>query len=111
MPKRIQFHLDENVDPAVAVALRQVGIDVTTSKETSLLSKSDLAQLEFAKTKERVLVTHDDDFLILDRQGVEHCGIIYSHKDKTSIGYLIRMMILLHEVAASEELKNRVEFF
>jgi len=44
MPKRIQFHLDENVDPAVAVALRQVGIDVTTSKETNLLSKSDLAR-------------------------------------------------------------------
>lgn len=110
MPERIRFHLDENVDPAIALALRQIGIDVTTSQEAKLLSRSDLAQLEFANAESRVLVTHDDDFLILNSQGSEHCGIVYCQKDTKPIGYLIRMLILLCEVATVEELRNRVEY-
>jgi predicted nuclease of predicted toxin-antitoxin system len=110
MPERIRFHLDENVDPAIAQALRRTGIDVTTSQEANLLSRSDLAQLSFAKSKSRVLVTHDDDFLILTSQGYEHCGVVYCQKDTKPLGYLIRMLILLQEVATPEELKNRVEY-
>jgi uncharacterized protein with PIN domain len=110
MPNRMRFHLDENVDPDIALALRQAGIDVTTSQEAGLLATSDLAQLEFAITQSRVLVTHDDDFLILNSQGVEHSGITYCQKDAKSIGYLIRMLILLAEVATPEEIRNRVEY-
>ncbi|MDM9382548.1 hypothetical protein QUB80_17760 [Chlorogloeopsis sp. ULAP01] len=55
------------------------------------------------------MVTHDD-FLILSSQGSEHCGIVYCQKDTKSIGYLIRMLILLYEVVTVEELKNRVEY-
>ncbi|MCG6136526.1 MAG: DUF5615 family PIN-like protein [Nostoc sp. LLA-1] len=110
MPERIRFHLDENVDPAIALGLRQVGIDVTTSQEAKLLSRSDIAQLEFAHAESRVLVTHDDDFLILSSQGSEYWGIVYCQKDKKPIGYLIRMLILLYEVATVEELTNRVEY-
>jgi predicted nuclease of predicted toxin-antitoxin system len=88
----------------------RAGIDVTTSQETDLRSRSDIAQLDFAISQSRVLVTHDDDFLILNSQGIEHCGIVYCRKDTKSIGYMIRMMILLYEVATMEELKNRVEF-
>jgi predicted nuclease of predicted toxin-antitoxin system len=65
MPNRIGFHLDENVDPAIALALRRAGIDVTTSQEANLLSESDRVQLDFARSESRILVTHDDDFLIL----------------------------------------------
>ncbi len=110
MPERIRFHLDENVDPAIALALRRVGIDVTTSQEANLLSRSDVAQLDFAKTESRVLVTHDDDFLILTSLGSEHYGIVYCQKDTKPIGYLIRMLILLYEVAMVEELRNHVEY-
>jgi hypothetical protein len=38
---RIQFHLDENVDPDVALALRRHGIDVNTSRDMSLLGQAD----------------------------------------------------------------------
>lgn len=48
MPERICFHLDENVDPDIALALRRAGMDVTTSQEANLLSQSDMVQLEFA---------------------------------------------------------------
>lgn len=110
MPNRIRFHLDENVDPAVASGLKKAGIDVTTSQEASLLSKSDLAQLAFARAESRVLVTHDDDFLILNSEGIEHCGVVYCRKNTQPIGYIIRMLILLYEVAAPEELRNRAEY-
>jgi uncharacterized protein DUF5615 len=49
MPDRIRFHLDEHVDPAIATALRRAGIDVTTTIEAGLRTKSDEAQLQFAR--------------------------------------------------------------
>ena len=69
MPERVRFHLDENVDPDIASALKRAGIDVTTSQEANLLAKNDTVQLHFARTQSRILVTHDDDFLILNSQG------------------------------------------
>ena len=110
MPKRIQFHLDENVDPDIALSLRQAGIDVTTTQSVNLLAKSDIVQLNFAREQFRVLVTHDDDFLILNHQGIDHSGIVYCRKDIKSIGYIIRMLILLYEVATLEEMKGRIEY-
>ena len=62
MPDPIRFHLDENVDPNIAFALRRSGIDVTTSQEADLLAKSDTVQLDFAFKESRRLITHDDDF-------------------------------------------------
>jgi hypothetical protein len=67
-------------------------------------------QLNFARTQERILVTHDDDFLILNNQGIEHSGIAYCQKDAKPIGYIIRMLILLYEVATPEEMKGRIEY-
>ena len=44
----IRYHLDENVDVAVAIGLRQRGIDVSVSREEALLGAEDEKQLEFA---------------------------------------------------------------
>lgn len=77
MPDRIRFHLDENVDPNIASALRRAGIDVTTSQAANLLAESDTVQLDFARTQSRILVTHDDDFLILNSKGSNHSCIAY----------------------------------
>ncbi|MDX2243007.1 MAG: DUF5615 family PIN-like protein [Leptolyngbyaceae cyanobacterium bins.302] len=54
MPERIRFHWDENVDPAIALALRRAGIDATTSQTVDLLGESDTVQLDFAKTQSRI---------------------------------------------------------
>jgi predicted nuclease of predicted toxin-antitoxin system len=59
----IRFHLDENVDPVIAVALRQYGIDVTTTVDADLRSTDDYSQLAFAISEGRVIVSHDSDFL------------------------------------------------
>ena len=80
MVNSIRFHLDEHVDPDIARALRQYGIDVSTTVEAGLRTAADPDQLAFVQREGRVLVTHDADFLRLAAQGVNHPGIAYCHK-------------------------------
>jgi hypothetical protein len=47
MSDKIRFHLDENVDPAIALGLRRYGIDVTTTNNVGLRTQSDQAQFKF----------------------------------------------------------------
>ena len=73
-----RFHLDENVNPAIAEGLRLRGIDCTTTREVGLRGASDVEQLAFAISQQRILVTTDEDFLaIAPRQ--PHVGILYWH--------------------------------
>jgi uncharacterized protein with PIN domain len=69
MTDRIRFHLDENVDPAIADGLRRRGVDVTTTQEAGLLRSSDEEQLAFVISEGRILVTHDEDFLARAKRG------------------------------------------
>ncbi len=110
MAERIRFHLDEHIDPAIARGLRRHGIDVTTTVEAGLRSRSDLAQLEYARTSRRVLVTHDADFLRLAGQHAHHAGIVYCHKTAHSVGEMIRRLTFLYEVLMAAEIEGRVEF-
>jgi predicted nuclease of predicted toxin-antitoxin system len=107
---RIRFHFDEHVDPDIARALQQHGIDVSTTVEVGLRTGTDPAQLAFAQREGRVLVTHDADFLRLAAQGVDHPGIAYCHKSARSIGEIIRNLILIHEVLMPEEIAGRVQY-
>lgn len=110
MPERIRFHLDENVNPAIATGLRQRGVDVTTTQETGLLRAADDDQLAFATRQQRMLVTHDRDFLRLGSHGEPHAGIAYCARDKYAIGGLLRAMLTLWVQAAAADVVNRVTF-
>jgi predicted nuclease of predicted toxin-antitoxin system len=79
MSDPIRFHLDEYVDPAVAEGLRRRGVDVTTTRAADLMHASDDKQLEYALAEGRTLVTHDEDFLTMAKNGVLHAGIAYCH--------------------------------
>lgn len=106
----IRFHLDENVDHAIARGLRHRGIDVTTTTDAALVGASDEEQLSFAHKESRVLVTYDSDFLALHAQGVEHCGIVFRPKDNSSIGSLVQHLCLVHDCLTAEEMGGEVEF-
>lgn len=106
----IRFHLDEHVGNLVANALRRYGFDVTTPDEVNLLSADDAAHLEFASSEGRVMATHDDDFLRLHAQGVEHAGIAFCHANKYTANELINMLYLLGECFTEEEMRGRVEY-
>lgn len=61
MSQTIKFHLDENVNNAVADGLKRRGADVTTTSQLGLMGVSDLEQVEFALSENRAIFTHDDD--------------------------------------------------
>ena len=110
MDERIRFHLDENVNPIVANALRRHGIDVTATIEMGLRTGSDEEQLQFVRSEGRVLVTYDTDFLRIASQTNDHPGIAFSHKDVVSTGQIIRSLLLIYEALNAEEMAGRVEF-
>jgi hypothetical protein len=106
---RIRFHLDENVTPAVAIALRHRNIDVTTTNDAGLAGASDHSQLSFATTSGRVIITHDDDFLRLHAAGAGHAGIVFCLEYRI-IGELVRGLALIHDVLRPDEMCSRIEY-
>jgi predicted nuclease of predicted toxin-antitoxin system len=110
MHETIRFHLDENVNHAIADGLRRRKIDVSTTPESGLISASDEEQLRFARNQGRVVFTQDSDFLKLHNAGLEHCGIVYCVKTSRSIGEILQGLILIWEVLEAEEISGKVEF-
>jgi predicted nuclease of predicted toxin-antitoxin system len=105
----IRFHLDEIVSGAVALALKHRGLDVSTAREANLIGAADHEHLVFARSQDRVVVTHDDDFTRLHAGGTPHAGICYCHKDKHSIGDFIRLLLLINECFDSDEMHSHLE--
>ncbi|NER19221.1 MAG: hypothetical protein F6J96_00330 [Symploca sp. SIO1C2] len=110
MSNRISYHLDEHIKSVTARELRNRGIDVTTTVEVNLRTKSDDSQLAFASREGRVLVTHDNDFLKLAVKNTNHSGIAYCHPTKRSVGQIIEILVLMYEVCTPEDMIGRVEF-
>jgi predicted nuclease of predicted toxin-antitoxin system len=110
MPPAIRFHLDENVDPAIANGLRRHGIDATTSAESHLLRADDERQLGMARLERRVLVTHDADFLRFHAQRVHHAGIVFIPKGVRPIGEVVRSLLILVECLSADEMVDHVEY-
>jgi hypothetical protein len=110
MPQVLKFHLDEHVSPAIASGLRRRGIDVTATVEVGLQGADHSDHIAFALPVGRVIVTHDDDYLILHSQGVRHAGIAYCHQHARTIGEIIRTLVLLWQVLDPHEIENRVEY-
>jgi predicted nuclease of predicted toxin-antitoxin system len=106
----IRFHFDEHVPRAVARGLRRRGIDVSMPKDVELLSADDPLHIDFALQTERVIVTHDRDYLTWHASGGEHAGIAYCHQQKYSIGELLNALLLLSDCYTAEEMHGRLEF-
>jgi len=110
MPQSIKFHLDENVDHAIARGLRLHGIDVTTTADAGLIGADDLKQITFAQKTGRVIFSHDDDLLTILRQTPQHTGIVFCAKNRRTIGHIIKWLITIWQVLDPEDMANQVEF-
>ncbi len=110
MTDRIRFHLDEQVDPEIASQLRRRGIDVTTTVEVGLRTASDESQLNFIRQQKRVILTHDQDFLIIASRTSDHPGIVYCKQKTRSLGEIVSGLLLIDEVYSAEEMVGRVEY-
>ena len=109
MSEPVRFYLDEHVHSAIAAGLRRRGIDVLTTQEAEMLGASDEAHIQFALNENRVIFTQDDDFLRLHTRGSEHAGIAYI-RQQTPVGYIVRGLVLIHQLLSTEEMKRQVEF-
>ena len=89
--------------------LRRRGIDVSTTSESGLQSATDVEQLNYAHKAGRVFVTQDTDFLRLHAQGARHSGIAFFRQGETP-GNILRMLVLLFDLLATEDIAGRVEF-
>jgi len=56
------------------------------------------------------MVTFDVDYLALHRARVQHGGIAWCPEQKYSIGELIEVLLLLHGVVTSQDMRNHVEY-
>ena len=110
MKDKIRFHLDEQVDPEIALQLRRRGIDVTTTVEVGLRTSSDESQLDFICQQNRVIFTHDQDFLIIASRTSVHPGIVYCKQKTRSLGEMIEGLVLIYEVYSPEEMVGCVEY-
>ena len=110
MAEVIRFHLDENVNLAVASGLRQREIDLTTTKDAGLIGASDVEQLDYARREGRVIFSEDADFLILAAQTAQHAGIAYPRKGTRSIRQIIDQLELIHGVMTAEDMQGHVEY-
>ncbi len=90
--------------------LRRRGIDVTTSQEAGLLEATDEVQAAYGLARNRVIFTHDPDFLRIEAAGVPHAGIVFRAKDTLSLGETIKRLVLIWEIYEPEEMHGRVEF-
>ena len=106
----LRFHLDENVDRAIALGLRNRGIDVTTTEEAGLKGMTDEEQLAFSNRDGRVLVSHDDDLLVLHAQGALHAGIAFSTLRTRTIGQMILRLTALSRHFNPPDMRGRIEF-
>ena len=109
MGQRIRFYTDEHVARAVVRGLRQRGVDVLTVPEAGMLGASDEEHLARAQAEGRVLFTQDEDFLRLHASGVVHAGIVYIPQH-TSVGEIVRGLILVFQVLDAEDIQGRVEY-
>jgi len=106
----LTFHLDENVDFAIADGLIRRGISCTRTPPDVPKGVDDTVQLQFCHTSGRVIVTNDQDMLILAAVGTEHSGIAYYYQKSRSIGQLIARLTTLSREHEAEQMKGRVEY-
>jgi predicted nuclease of predicted toxin-antitoxin system len=76
----LKFYFDTHIAKAIAVQLRIKGVDVLRCEEVGMAEASDESHLLYATEQERIMITQDDDFLLLDMQwrnrGEKHAGIM-----------------------------------
>ncbi len=106
------LYMDENVNRAIAVGLRQRGIDVVTAQEDGRAGAPDEEILNRSTELGRVLFSQDDDLLRVAKQcqvgGIPFSGVIYAHQLRITIGECIRDLELVAEAAQPQELVNSV---
>lgn len=106
---QIRYYTDEHVARAVIHGLRQRGIDVLSVPDAGMMAATDEAHLAFSFAQGRVIFTQDTDFLRLAVSGASHAGVVYAPQH-TSIGDIIRGLVLIYQVLQAEDISGQIEY-
>ena len=106
----VPFHLDEHIPLALADALRNRGIDVTTTADAGLMGTGDREHLAFAAKVGRVVITQDVDFLRLHAEGYLTRASRTGDHGCAVFGDVLRSLVLIHAALSPDDMKNRVEY-
>ena len=112
---QIRLYLDEDtMDSDLLTALRLRNVDVLSTGEAQMLSRSDEEQLKWALENQRVIYSFNiRDFYRIHTSWVEerqdHSGIILGFQNY-SIGEQMRRILKIIVTKSAEEMKNQVEF-
>lgn len=108
------LYMDHHVPAAITRGLRSRGVDILTTDEDGTAEWDDKSLLERATDLGRIVVTQDDDFLVIGHEwqnsGREFAGIVYAHQLRVTIGQAINDLELIAEVMMADEMMNRIEF-
>ncbi|MBE9117440.1 DUF5615 family PIN-like protein [Lusitaniella coriacea LEGE 07157] len=105
------IYTDEDISVLVATLLRAKGFNATTTREQRMLGQSDRAQLVYAISVERCILTHnrrDFERLHLEYTTKEqhHWGIvIVPHKNPQEIA---RRVAILLDTLTADEIANQL---
>jgi hypothetical protein len=108
--------LDEDTEAhALVRALRDRGVDLTTTSEAGLTEVSDEAQLTWATLENRVLLTYNAaDFCRLHgeflKAGRHHAGIIVAEQQRLPVGEMMRRLLRLGAALVAAAMRDRLEF-
>jgi|GEM_PF-1325152 len=110
---QIKLYLDEDVQTAVAEALREKGFDVIATEEVNRKSSPDDEQLKYAIQAERTIVSYNRGHYArlhyeYQCQQQNHLGIIVS--TQFSIETTVNCLIKLMSKYSAEEMINRLEY-
>jgi predicted nuclease of predicted toxin-antitoxin system len=106
--------MDEHVKTAVTRGLRQRDVDVITAQEDGGDGLPDEELLDRATALGRLLVTHDEDFLVeaskRRARGQYSAGIIFGRQEEVSIGKMISDLELIAYCHEPLDVANQVIF-
>jgi len=109
----IELYLDEDVSALLTKLLRSRGFVVTNANEAGMLGRSDDAQLAYAVSHQKCLLTHNRvDFEAWAQQyftaGHSHCGVIVAAR-RSPYEIFQRLLKLLNQITA-DEMENQVHY-
>lgn len=110
----LAFYSDVHVPTAITDGLRRRSIDVLTSQEDGTRRDEDINLLRRAREREPVIITQDEDFLVIaaswQESRWEFMGVIFAPQDPARIGLYIDEIELIAHCYSIADVANLVYY-